>query len=465
MDACIKAKRLSIQILLAVAAFIVISCSSNRDNTLSTDASRIRHVFLIMLENKTFNDTFVSSTQDIYLRKTLVPTGGLLTQYYGIGHVSLDNYISLISGQAPTPDTAEDCVPGLSGDVGNYNDVKSTGRTSDGQIVATTGCVYPAEVTTLVDQLSAAGFSWKGYMEDMGNDPARESATCAHPPLGIGTDRTNAAEAPTAEVPSGDAYATRHDPFVYFHSIIDSPQCDKNVVNLNSLMDDLTAEDRTPNFSLITPNLCHDGHDGAGTGIAGTTCANGEPGGLTSADAFLHAWIPRIMASPAYKKDGLLIITFDEGNYAVTESTDVNSGRTTSNVVFSGEICCGQRPGPNLIGRRPSRITVVNTPKRIENVIVNGYGGDRVGALLLSPFIIPGSVSDTPYNHYALLGSLEDIFHLSEHLGYAAENPSIGYHLNTIVNDYHIFRRAGLEMHVTKTAPTNASKAPAPALN
>ena len=61
-------------------------------------------------------------------------------------------------------------------------------------------------------------------MGDMGNDPARESATCGHPALGVGTDNTNTAEAPSAAVPLGDAYATRHDPFMYFHSIIDSPR-------------------------------------------------------------------------------------------------------------------------------------------------------------------------------------------------------------------------------------------------
>jgi hypothetical protein len=58
-------------------------------------------------------------------------------------------------------------------------------------------------------------------MGDMGNDPSRESATCGHPVIGVGTDNTNSAEAPSAAVPLGDAYATRHDPFMYFHSIID----------------------------------------------------------------------------------------------------------------------------------------------------------------------------------------------------------------------------------------------------
>jgi phosphatidylinositol-3-phosphatase len=143
-----------------------------------TAAARIRHVFIIVLENKNYADTFQTSTQDPYLRDTLVPMGALLTQYYGTGHVSLDNYISLISGQAPTRDTTDDCLPGLIGSTGNFNDVIQTGWGSQGQVVATGGCVYPTRVKTLVDQMAQAHLSWRGYMEDMGNDPARERATC-----------------------------------------------------------------------------------------------------------------------------------------------------------------------------------------------------------------------------------------------------------------------------------------------
>jgi hypothetical protein len=49
---------------------------------------------------------------------------------------------------------------------------------------------------------------------------------------------------------------------------------------------------------------------------------------------------------------------------------------------------------------------------------VNGPGGGRTGAVLLSRFIKPGTVSKVPYNHYSLLRSVEDVFGLP-HLGYA----------------------------------------------
>ena len=400
----------------------------------STAAAKVRHVFVIVLENKNFDNTFGTSTQDPYLRNTLTPMGALLTQYYGTGHFSLDNYISMISGQAPTADTEDDCSPGLTGST-NFNNVVQTGTTPDGQVIAQSGCVYAASVKTLPDQLNAAGLSWRGYMQDMGNDPARERATCGHPDIGMGTDRTVEAQAPSSAVPLGDAYATRHNPFMYFHSIIDSPACDTNIVNLDRLPADLATAAGTPNLVFITPNLCDDGHDGSGSGAAGTTCANGKPGGLTSIDAFLKNWVPKILASPAYQRDGLLIITFDESNYTQSVSSNPSTGQTTVDITFPGQGCCAQQPGPNIGANRPGHLRVVNTATKVVNIDFKGYGGDRVGALLLSPFVKPGSSSDVPYNHYSLLKSLEDIFRLGAHLGYAADNPRAGYRLATIGED------------------------------
>lgn len=410
-------------------------------HAVTTQAARVRHVFIIMLENKNYADTFEASSQDPYLRQTLVPMGALLTQYYGTGHVSLDNYISLISGQAPTRDTADDCLPGLIGNVGNFNDVAQTGWAAQGQVVASGGCVYSTKVKTLVDQMRQAHLPWRGYMEDMGNDPARERATCGHPPLGSATDLTNTAEAPSTAVPLGDAYATRHNPFVYFHSIIDAKSCDTDVVNLEHLPDDLKRVRSTPNLVFITPNLCNDGHDGAGTGAAGTTCANGQPGGLTSSDQFLRTWVPRILASPAYRQDGLLIVTFDESSFATPSvSKNPTTGQTTVTVSYPGQSCCHQQPGPNLAGARPGTMTLVNTAAMVTNLVMQGFGGDRIGAVLISPFIMPGSTSAQPYNHYSLLRSLEDIFRIREHLGYAADDPGTGYLLDSIGNDEAIFQ-------------------------
>jgi phosphatidylinositol-3-phosphatase len=422
---------------LATACVPHLTLADGHDGQVPTAAAFVKHIFVIVLENKSYSDTFGTSTQDPYLQHTLVPSGALLTEYYGTGHVSLDNYISLTSGQSPTPSTDDDCLPGFTGTIGNYNNVAQTGWAAQGQVAATGGCIYAADVPNLPKQLDQAGLTWRGYMQDMGNDPSRESATCGHPVIGIGTDNTNTGEAPSAAVPLGDQYATRHDPFVYYHSVIDNQAyCNQHVVNLNDLPGDLRDERTTPNFVFITPNLCNDGHDGSGTGAAGTTCVNGQPGGLTSADAFLQTWVPQITNSPAFRKDGLLIITFDESNY--TENVSVNAGQEVVDITFSGQSCCDQQPGPNLAGVRPGTFTLVDTPTLEEQIVINGYGGDRIGAVLLSPFVKGGSTSDTPYNHYALLKSIEDIFHL-DHIGYAADDRKTNYHLDTIGEDEDVF--------------------------
>lgn len=318
----------------------------------------IRHVFVLVLENESYQVTFGASSLAPYLAHILPKQGVLLTQYYGIGHSSLDNYIAMISGQAPNPATQGDCK--------SYVEFTPTGPIdAQGQLPGS-GCIYPAQVKTLADQLTRAGLSWKGYMEDMGADATREATTCGH--VAAGTyDGTRKASAT-------DEYADKHNPFVYFHSIIDDGAgCSAHVVNLSALASDLKQVRTTPNFAFIAPGLCHDGHD--------APCADGEPGGLISADRFLRTWVPRIVQSPAFRRNGLLVITFDEGGDATA--------------------CCGETGLPG--GPLPGKF---------------GPGGGNVGAVMLSPFIVPGTVSQQPYNHYSLLRSIEDIYGL-HHLGMA----------------------------------------------
>lgn len=375
---------------------MIVACS---DTGIGPNASlvsgKVKHVWVITLENENYSTTFGASTPSPYLAKTLTAQGALLSGYYGTGHVSLDNYVSMLSGQPGTPETVSDCT--------TYTDFAQTNTTFQDQLAVGHGCVYPANVKTLPDQLKAKGLTWKGYMGDMGNDPARESATCGHPALNA-VDLTQVAEAPSAAVPLGDQYATRHNPFMYFHSIIDSPDCQSNIVNLDkNLQNDLASVSTTANFSFITPSLCDDGHD--------APCVVGRPGGLVSADAFLQKWIPIITASPAYQQDGLIIINFDESTYGSV----VPSANGVA-ITFNGAVCCNEQPGPNL----PSypQASTIKVGSAAYTLTYTNYGGDNTGAVLLSKFIKPGTVTTAGYNHYSMLRSIEDIFGLS-HLGFA----------------------------------------------
>jgi hypothetical protein len=57
-------------------------------------APPIQHIFIIVLENKGFDQTFGPSSPAPYLSQTLTSQGQLLRHYYGIGHASLDNYLA-----------------------------------------------------------------------------------------------------------------------------------------------------------------------------------------------------------------------------------------------------------------------------------------------------------------------------------------------------------------------------------
>ncbi len=67
-------------------------------------------MFVIVLENEGYDVTFGTPFNDPYLATTLPAAGALLTNYYGIGHFSNDNYVALISGQAPNPLNQADCI-------------------------------------------------------------------------------------------------------------------------------------------------------------------------------------------------------------------------------------------------------------------------------------------------------------------------------------------------------------------
>jgi hypothetical protein len=239
-------------------------------------------------------------------------------------------------------------------------------------------------VGTIFGQLAAAHLSFKAYMEDMGRDPLRESGVCGHAPVGA-RDTTNYEELQ-------DVYAARHNPFVWFHSIIDTPLCD-SVVSLSPLQQDLKSIATTPNYVWISPAVCHDGHD--------APCNDGEPGGLKSANRWLREYIPLILDSPAFRTDGVLIIITDEGGTA--------------------EACCNEKPGPNE--KLPGG---------------SGPGGGRIGALAISRFITPGTYSDVAYNHYSLLRTVFDIFQLGNfgqhYLGYAGQQGLISFGADVFTN-------------------------------
>ena len=183
-------------------------------------------------------------------------------------------------------------------------------------------------------------------MEDMGADPVRDNGTtCAHPAIGA------PGPAPSRRSPT-DQYATRHNPFVYFHSIIDDAgACAQRDVPLDAARRPTSPRSRTtPNLSFIMPDLCHDGHD--------AMCADGGPGGLPAADAV-----------PA----------------------DVGAADHVARRRTSATACSSSRSTRPRTTRAPAVASSPGRTRPAPGGQNGGPGGGRTGAVLLSPSIAPGT--------------------------------------------------------------------------
>jgi phosphatidylinositol-3-phosphatase len=395
----------------------------------------VKHVFLLVLSDQGYAAAFGPSSTAPYLAKTLPHEGELLENYYAVANGELANGVALISGQGPTPQTAADCPL--------YTDLAPGTSGAEGQALGS-GCVYPRQTLTLADQLSDEGRTWKAYVEGIEAGAPSQPASCRHPTLG-------AADPSNAPTP-GDAYVTWRNPFVYFHSLIDTPACAQNDVGLPQLAADLKAARSTPTLAYIVPDRCHDGSQ--------APCAPGAPAGLAAAETFLRTVVPEIEASPAYREGGLIAITFDQAPQSgpgadssgcctttpypnmpassttttTTTATTVTSTATTapptatsSTLAAPSAATTGTTPTtPSTIAPAPSTAAptsapapATSTPGAPATQTGSPPGGGRVGLLLISKYVKPGTLNVSgEYNHFALLRSIENLFGLQP-LGYA----------------------------------------------
>ncbi len=189
---------------------------------------------ILVIENAEFPEV-IGNPLAPYVN-SLAARYGLATQSYAITHPSLPNYLALTSGS--THGIESDC----------------------------TSCSVSA--ANIVDELEAAGRSWKAYMEDLPH------------PCFLGA--------------SAGAYAKKHDPFAYYDDIASNPARCRRIVPFTELASDLRAG-TLPDYSFISPNLCDDAHD----------CS------LQSADRFLARTVPALLRELGPR--GFLVLTWDEG--------------------------------------------------------------------------------------------------------------------------------------------------------
>ncbi|HSS42152.1 MAG TPA: alkaline phosphatase family protein [Solirubrobacterales bacterium] len=355
------------------------------EEELPTGLPEVKHVFVVMQKEGSFEAppattakrpspsrakrSFPTKAKASAAPAGLIQQGELLTNYYAVTKGALANQIALLSGQGPTPETAANCP--------NYADVVPGTESAEGQVEGN-GCVYPAATETLPGQLAEAGLKWKAYIQGIeGGAAAGQPTACRHP--APGTPDPNLTATPS------DAYETWRNPFVYFHSIVDAPECAEANVGLSQLAADLKLKaERFPALAYIAPD-----------------------------EAQLEAVVTEIKKSLAYKDGGMIVVTSAQAPQE-GEKPDASG-------------CCIDPDFPNLPddgGEAPP-----SGPVRETN------GGGRVGLLLLSPYVEPGTTSETYFNHFSLLVTIEELFEL-ERLGYGAEPALTGF-------DESIFNAAG----------------------
>ena len=329
------------------------------EEELPTGLPEVKHVFVVMLKEGGVEEEGETAKAS-YLGEQLPQQGELLTNYFAVTKGALANQIALLSGQGPTPETAANCP--------NYADVSPATESVEGQVEGN-GCVYPAMTKTLPGQLAEADLKWKAYVQGIEDGGASgQPASCRHPALA--TPDPNQAPTPT------DAYVTWRNPFVYFHSIADGPECAEANVGLPQLSADLKLKaEKFPALAYIAPD-----------------------------EAQLEPLIAEIKESLAYKDGGMIVVTAAQAPQEIEHPDE------------SG--CCIDPDFPNLPAA--GEAAPPSGPVRETG------GGGRVGLLLLSPFVEPGTTSETYFNHFSLLATIEELFGL-ERIGYAAEPAITGF--------------------------------------
>lgn len=231
------------------AAFSVTLPFVTRNNVAPTGTS----IFVIVMENHNWSD-IKNNPAAPYINQTLLPMASHAEEYYNPpgNHPSEPNYLWMEAGT--NFGIHDDNTPLI-------NHQSST-----------------AHLVTLLEQ---AGIPWKSYQEDIPN------TTC---PL---TDFMN--------------YAPKHNPMVFFDDVTDtnnpnSPYCITHVRPFTELATDL-QQNTTARYNFLTPNLCNDMHN---------SCAPMYDQ-IQQGDTWLANVVPMIMNSQAYKNNGIIFITWDEG--------------------------------------------------------------------------------------------------------------------------------------------------------
>lgn len=261
-------------IVVAIAAFLAgtvlgpLTASAQPSGAHAAAASRspsgfprMSHVFIIIMENTEYQAELSPSNKYTKFVQHLANTYGLATNYFGVTHTSLPNYIAATSGST----------------WGSNND-------DDAQAP-----YFNHE--NLVDQFEAAHITWKAYMQSL-------------PYPGDLIDET-----------SNGLYVRKHDPFLLYPDVYKNKARADNVVPLSQLSKDLSSGN-VPQYAWITPNICDDMHGGIpACPYAPKPNSPQQHTLFKDGNAFLKKWVGLITHSSAWTGNSAIFITWDEGGY------------------------------------------------------------------------------------------------------------------------------------------------------
>jgi hypothetical protein len=327
----------SIMVLGVSAAILTGSAFAHNEHG-SDQIPNLDHVFLIMMENHAYGQIIGNSNAPFI--NQLAESANLASNYFGVGHPSLTNYLEAVGGSnfGITNDNYPDwhyATPSAS-----LNDPIG----GAGMDAATPAAIAPFNIDipaapyqgkTIADQLVAVNKSWKSYQESL---PASGADNVDY----SDGDFSNLSAVNQASVQK--LYAVKHNPFVYFANVQANTDANNGLNNsvgfdgLNGLYADLSTG-KVPDFSFIAPNQCHDMH-GAGGGSA--LCSNGEAV-VQMGDATVQKLVTSIKDSKAWKHGkNAIIVVWDENDFGsdpnqVVAIVDTNYGvhGVTSNTPYS----------------------------------------------------------------------------------------------------------------------------------
>jgi hypothetical protein len=331
------------------------------------DVDRFDHIFYIMMENHG-TDEIIGNTTDAPNINQWARRYGVATNYYGVTHPSLPNYLAAISGDFQG--IWDDCKAGADVTcapeefVPDSGDATSSLLLTPAEIVSATSKPHWFDGANIVDQLEARRLTWKAYMQSI---PGTAS-TVEYAPVDI----VNGVPVPRK------VYAQKHNPFMYFSDIRNRPERMQQIVPFDEFERDLQSNE-IPNFVWISPDQCHDMHgisaaNAAAVGIP--DCAAPASGldhkVIALGDQFLKTTIDAIMRSKAWHKNSAIVVVWDEDDYAG----------------FAG--CCESPTGTGdgvLGGAHAPAIVITSRGEYHQSVAV-------------------------PYNHYSLLGTIQRLWRL-----------------------------------------------------